>query len=396
MPHALEGVRVLDLATFIAAPMAATLLGEFGAEVIKVEQPGEGDDLRRLGRQVGGVSLWWLSDARNKLSITCNLREPEGQALIRRLVRDTDVVTENFRPGTLERWKLDYETLRAENPGVILVRISAFGQTGPSREKPGFGRIAAAVGGISYLSGYPDRAPVSPGTPTIPDYLAGVMGALGALLALEARHRTGEGQVVDLALYEPIVRILDDAIPVFGALGHVRERIGSRAESAAPHNHFRTRDGCWVAVACTNDRMFGRLAQAIGAPDLPARFPTMRDRLNWRDEVEGPVAAWVADRDATEALALLERAEVPCALVNSIRDLFEDPQVRARENVVAIPEPVLGEVHVPGVVPKLSRTPGEIRRLGARTPGADNEAVYLDRLGLSRAELDGLRARGVI
>ena len=267
-PGALDGLVVLDLATFIAAPMCATLLGEFGAEVIKVEQPGVGDDLRRLGRQADGVSLWWLSDARNKKSITCNLREAEGQALIRRLCRGVDVVAENFRPGTLERWGLWYEALRAENPGLVMVRISAFGQTGPYRERPGFGRIAAAVGGISYLSGYPDRPPVTPGTPTVPDYLAGIMGALGALVALRARERTGEGQVVDLGLYEPIVRILDDAIPVFGALGYVRERIGSAAESAAPHNHYQSRDGRWIAVACTNDRMFARLAKAMGTPDL--------------------------------------------------------------------------------------------------------------------------------
>ena len=287
---ALDGLVVLDLATFIAAPMCATLLGEFGAEVIKVEQPGIGDDLRRLGRQVDGVSLWWLSDARNKKSITCNLRDPEGQALIRRLCRGVDVVTENFRPGTLERWGLGYEALRAENPGLVMVRISAFGQTGPYRERPGFGRIAAAVGGISYLSGYPDRPPVTPGTPTVPDYLAGLMGALGALIALRAREKTGEGQVVDLGLYEPIVRILDDAIPVFGALGHVRERIGSAAESAAPHNHYRSRDGRWVAVACTNDRMFARLARAMGTPDLVAQFSGVRERLARRAELDGLVA----------------------------------------------------------------------------------------------------------
>src|SRR3989449_8264509 len=275
---ALDGVSVLDLATYLAAPLCATLLGEFGADVIKVEQPRVGDDLRRLGRTVapsGGDSYWWFVEARNKKSITCNLRDPEGQALIQRLVAASHVVTENFRPGTLERWNLGWDELSRVRPSLVMVRISAFGQTGPNRERPGFGRIAAAVGGLSYLSGYPDRAPVSPGTPTIPDYLAGIMGALGALLAVEARHKTGEGQVVDLALYEPIIRVLDDAIPVFGALGHVRERIGSRAESAAPHNHFRTRDDRWIAVACTNDRMFTRLADAMGQPDLPARFPRM-------------------------------------------------------------------------------------------------------------------------
>ncbi len=393
---ALDGLVVLDLATFIAAPMCATLLGEFGAEVIKVEQPGVGDDLRRLGRQADGVSLWWLSDARNKKSITCNLREAEGQALIRRLCRGVDVVAENFRPGTLERWGLSYDELRAENPGLVMVRISAFGQTGPYRERPGFGRIAAAVGGISYLSGYPDRPPVTPGTPTVPDYLAGIMGALGALVALRARERTGEGQVVDLGLYEPIVRILDDAIPVFGALGYVRERIGSAAESAAPHNHYRSRDERWIAVACTNDRMFARLADAMGTPDLVERFPGMRDRLGARAELDGLVQAWVGARDAADALAALDAAEVPCALVNSVRDLFDDPQVKARENITTVPVPGLGPVHMPGVVPRLSSTPGAIRFAGARVPGADNEEIYLGRLGLERAEYDRLQGKGVI
>ena len=393
---ALDGLVVLDLATFIAAPMCATLLGEFGAEVIKVEQPGVGDDLRRLGRQSDGVSLWWLSDARNKKSITCNLRHPEGQGLIRRLCRRVDVVAENFRPGTLERWGLGYETLRAENPGLVMVRISGFGQTGPYRERPGFGRIAAAVGGVSYLSGYPDRPPVTPGTPTVPDYLAGIMGAVGALVALRARDRTGEGQVVDLGLYEPIVRILDDAIPVFGALGYVRERIGSAAESAAPHNHYQSRDGRWVAVACTNDRMFTRLAQAMGTPDLVARFPGVRERLASRAELDGLVQAWIGARDATEALATLDAAEVPCALVNSVRDLFEDPQVKARENIAAVPDPSLGTVHMPGVVPRLTGTPGTIRHAGVRELGRDNEEIYLGRLGLDRVEYDRLRAAGVV
>src|SRR5881296_3055949 len=255
---ALAGVTVLDLATFLAAPLCATFLGEFGAEVIKVEQPGVGDDLRRLGASAGGSgsSYWWFVEARNKKSITCNLRDPEGQALIRRLVASTDVVAENFRPGTLERWNLGWDELSRVRPSLVMVRISAFGQTGPNRARPGFGRIAAAVGGLAYLSGYPDRAPVSPGTPTVPDYLAGVFGAVGALAALRHAERTGEGQVVDLALYEPVLRVFDDAIAVYGGTGHVRERIGSGTESAVPHNHYQSRDQRWIAIACTNDRMF--------------------------------------------------------------------------------------------------------------------------------------------
>src|SRR5438876_3821247 len=320
----LDGVTVLDLATFLAAPVCATFLGEFGADVVKVEQPGVGDDLRRLGPSAGGSgsSYWWFVEARNKKSITCNLRVPEGQALIRRLVQGTHVVTENFRPGTLERWHLGWSELASLRPSLVMVRISAFGQTGPNRERPGFGRIAAAVGGLAYLAGYPDRAPVSPGTPTVPDYLAGVFGAVGALVALRHAERTGEGQIVDLALYEPVLRVLDDAIAVYGATGHVRERIGSGTESAVPHNHFLTSDGRWIAIACTTDRMFARLLQAMSRPDLAgdARMRTMPARLENRALVDGLVAGRVGERDAAAALAALEAAEVPSSLVASVRE----------------------------------------------------------------------------
>src|SRR5207245_5617763 len=257
------------------------------------------------------------------------------------------------------RWHLGWSDLAQHRPSLVMVRISACGQTGPKRERPGVGRIAAAVGGLAYLAGYPDRAPISPGTPTVPDYLAGVFGAVGALVALRHAERTGEGQIVDLALYEPVLRVLDDAVAVYGSTGLVRERIGSGAESAVPHTHYRTRDGRWIAVACTNDRMFGRLAVAMGAPDLPGRFPCAADRLAHRDELDALVQRWAAERDASDALAVLDSAEVPCALVNSVRDLFEDAHVKSRENIVAVPEPRLGTVHLPGVVPKLSRTPGE-------------------------------------
>jgi len=397
---ALAGVTVLDLATFLAAPLCATFLGEFGAEVIKVEQPGVGDDLRRLGASAGGSgsSYWWFVEARNKKSITCNLRDPEGQALIRRLVASTAVVTENFRPGTLERWNLGWAELSRVRPALVMLRISAFGQTGPHRARPGFGRIAAAVGGLAYLSGYPDRPPVSPGTPTVPDYLAGVFGALGALLALRHAERTGEGQVVDLGLYEPVLRILDDAIAVYGASGHVRERIGSGTESAVPHNHYRSRDGRWVAIACTNDRMFERLLQALGRPELKgdARMASVSARLEHRELVDGLVAAWVAERDAAEALSVLEAAEVPSSLVASVRDLFEDPQVRARENILSLLAPVVGAVAMPAVVPRLTLTPGRVEHAGPTTPGEHNEEIYAGRLGLSRADLARLRERGVI
>jgi len=399
--QALAGVTVLDLATYLAAPLCATLLGEFGADVIKVEQPRVGDDLRRLGRAVapsGGGSYWWFVEARNKKSITCNLRDPEGQALIRRLVATAHVVTENFRPGTLERWNLGWDELSGIRRSLVMVRISAFGQTGPNRERPGFGRIAAAVGGLAYLGGYADRAPVSPGTPTVPDYLAGVFGAVGALVALRHAERTGEGQVVDLALYEPVLRVLDDAIAVYGGTGQVRERIGSGTESAVPHNHYHSRDGRWIAIACTNDRMFARLLQAMGRPDLTGdpRMTTTPARLEHRTLVDGLVAAWVGERDAATALAALEAAEVPSALVASVRDLFEDPHVRSRENIVSVVLPWLGQIAMPGVVPRLTLTPGRIEAAGPSSPGEHNEEIYGGKLGLSRGELGRLAERGVI
>ena len=397
---ALAGVTVLDLATFLAAPLCATFLGEFGADVIKVEQPGVGDDLRRLGpsAEASGSSYWWFVEARNKKSITCNLRDPEGQGLIRRLVASTDVVTENFRPGTLEGWNLGWSELSRVRPSLVMVRISAFGQTGPRRARPGFGRIAAAVGGLSYVSGYPDRPPVTPGTPTVPDYLAGAFGALGALVALRHAERTGQGQVVDLGLYEPVLRILDDVIAVHGATGRVRERLGSGTESAVPHNHYRCRDGRWIAIACTNDRMFERLLQALGRPELKgdARMASARARLEHRELVDGLVANWVGERDAAEALRVLEACEVPSSLVASVRDLFEDPQVRARENILRLAAPWVGALTMPGVVPRLTLTPGRVERVGPTAPGEHNEEIYGGRLGLSGAELARLRARGVI
>ena len=397
VPTALVGLTVLDLATFVAAPFCCTLLGEFGAEVIKVEQPARGDDLRRLGTPARpGLSYWWLVESRNKKSITCNLREPEGQALVKRLTAGADVLAENFRPGTMERWGLGWDELRSVNPGLVMVRISAFGQTGPYRERPGFGRIAAAMGGLSYLSGYADRPPVTPGTPTIPDYLAGAVGAFGALVALEHRRRSGEGQVVDLGLYEPMLRMLDELVPVYAATGYVRERIGSGTEYVVPHNHYRAGDGRWIAIACTNDRMFERLAGAMGQPTLAAEFPTMASRLERRADLDAMVQTWVGAASASDVLARLDAAEVPCGPVASARELFEDPQVRARENILEMPGPLGDVLAMVGVVPRLTATPGRVESLGPVEVGAHNEEIYCGRLGLSRDDLRALIARGVV
>jgi crotonobetainyl-CoA:carnitine CoA-transferase CaiB-like acyl-CoA transferase len=398
MAHALEGLTILDLATFVAAPFCCTLLGEFGADVIKVEQPVTGDDLRRLGNPAAeGLSYWWLVKSRNKQSITCNLRLPEGQALIKKLVAQADILCENFRPGTMERWQLGYDDLKAVNRGLVMVRIAAFGQTGPYREQPGFGRIAAAVSGITYISGYPDRPPVSPGTPTIPDYLAGTFGALGALIAIQHRHRTGEGQVVDVGLYEPMLRMLDEMIPLYGAQGHVRERIGSGTAYVVPHNHYQAGDGKWIAIACTNDRMFERLVKgAMQQPQLLEEFRTMTERLRRRVELDGLVQHWVGQFTASEVLAKLAAAEVPSSLVNSVQDLFADPHIRARDNILTMPNPLGGLLHMVGVVPKLSLTPGTVESVGPVAVGAHNEEIYCGRLGLSRDDLTALRTRGVI
>ena len=397
-PMAPEGLRVLDIATYVAAPFCAGLLGEFGAEVIKVEMPGTGDPLRVLGTRVDGMGLWWLSESRNKKSVTCDMRTPAGQDLLCRLVGVSDILVENFRPGTLERWNLGYEALARVNPGLIMVRISGYGQTGPYSPRPAFGRIAAAFSGMAYISGYPDRPPVSPGTPTVPDYSAGVFGALGALIAKAYRDRTGQGQVVDVALFEPMLKMLDEMIPAYDRLGYIRERIGSGAEVAVPHNHYRAGDGKWLAIACTNQRMFERLGEAIGRPDLLAdpRFATMTDRLTNREAMDGIVQAWVSQRPRHELMEVLEKAEVPNGPVNNVEDLLADPHIRAREDILEAMAPDGTWLKVSGIIPKLSRTPGRLAWLGPATPGAHNAEIYCGLLGMSREELDALKGQGVI
>jgi succinyl-CoA:(S)-malate CoA-transferase subunit B len=297
----------------------------------------------------------------------------------------------------MEGWNLGYEPLSALNAGLVMVRISAFGQTGPYRNQPGFGRIAAAVSGITYICGDADRPPVSPGTPTIPDYLAGTFGALGALVAIQHRHQSGQGQVVDVGLYEPMLRLLDETIPIYGSTGYVRERRGPAAEHVVPHNHYQSRDGKWIAIACTNDRMFERLVTgAMQQPAILDAFPTKVERLEKRDELDDRVSQWVRQFDADAVLAQLYAAEVPCSLINSVHDLFADPQVRTRDNILQMPHPLGGLLHMAGVVPKLSRTPGSVDSLGPVAVGAHNEDIYCGRLGLSRDDLNTLHAKGVI
>ncbi|MEA2913120.1 MAG: hypothetical protein QOJ15_5201 [Bradyrhizobium sp.] len=394
---ALKGIRVLDLGTFIAGPYCATILGEFGAEVIKVEPPDVGDSLRRLGTNTEcGDTLVWLSESRNKKCITLNLKEERGRELLRQLAAKCDVIVENFRPGTLEKWGLGYDELKRLNPGAVLVRISAYGQDGPMRTQPGFARIAHAFSGLAYLAGEPGRMPVVPGSTSLADYMSGMYGAIGALVALKAREATGEGQCVDLALYESVFRVLDEMVPAFQQNGYVRERMGADTVNVCPHSHYQASDGKWIALACTNDQMFARLADAMGQPELasPARYGDKDRRLAARDEVNRIVAEWMVSLDHTTVLARCAAFDVPASLIFSIADIFEDPQYRARENI-QMTESRIGSLAVPGVVPRLSATPGEIRWLGEGL-GAQNQAIFAGLLGLDGQEIEALRERGVI
>jgi crotonobetainyl-CoA:carnitine CoA-transferase CaiB-like acyl-CoA transferase len=394
---ALKGIRVLDLGTFIAGPYCATILGEFGAEVIKVEPPDAGDSLRRLGTNTEcGDTLVWLSESRNKKCITLNLKEERGRELLRQLAAKCDVIVENFRPGTLEKWGLGYDQLKKLNPGAVLVRISAYGQDGPMRTQPGFARIAHAFSGLAYLAGEPGRMPVVPGSTSLADYMSGMYGAIGALVALRARETTGEGQCVDLALYESVFRVLDEMVPAFQQNGYVRERMGADTVNVCPHSHYQASDGKWIALACTNDQMFKRLADAMGQPELaaPTRYGDKDKRLAARDDVNRIVAEWMASLDHQTVLARCAEFDVPASLIFSIADIFEDPQYRARGNI-RVTESRIGELAVPDVVPRLSATPGEIRWLGNGL-GAQNDEILKNLLGLGSGEIDQLRERGVI
>jgi crotonobetainyl-CoA:carnitine CoA-transferase CaiB-like acyl-CoA transferase len=394
---ALTGIRVLDLGTFIAGPHCATILGEFGADVIKVEPPKTGDSLRRLGTNTEcGDTLVWLSEARNKKCITLNLATDRGRELLRQLATKCDIIVENFRPGTLEKWGLGYDELKKLNRGAILVRISAYGQDGPMRSQPGFARIAHAFSGLTYLAGLPGGVPVVPGSTSLADYMSGMYGAIGALVALQARQTTGEGQCIDLALYESVFRVLDEIAPAFQKFGYVRERMGADAVNVCPHSHYQTKDGKWIAIACTSDAMFARLAEVMEQPELAAahRYGPQALRLAARNEVNVIVAKWVAKLDLETALARCAKGGVPASLIFSIADIFEDPQYRARGNI-KMTDSRVGAIAVPDVVPKLSATPGEIRWLGEGL-GAQNEEIFRGLLGLKDGELNQLRDEGVI
>lgn len=393
----MDGVRILDIATFIAAPHAATILGEFGAEVIKIEHPNGGDPWRRYGTPSArpDSSLAWLTEARNKQSVTLDLRAAKGKELFLRLVGLSDVVCENFRPGTLEKWGLGYDVLSEINPRLILLRVSGYGQTGPYRDRPGFARIAHGVGGLTHLAGLPGGPPVTPGSTSLGDYMTGMYGAIGIMMALRAVEAGGPGQEIDVALYESVFRALDELVPAYAAKGTIRGREGIGTLNACPHGHFECGDGKWLAIACTSDKMFERLCQAMDRPDFAEKYGKVADRLAGREEVDGAVQAWTGSMTREDVLERCVASEVPAGAINSVEDIFRDPQYAARGNLLKLMEPILGEVTVPGVIPKLSRTPGKLKSLGPAF-GSANGKVYGGLLGLTPGEIEGLRAKGVI
>jgi len=397
-PMAMQGIRVIDAATFIAAPFAGTLLGEFGAEVLKVELPGIGDPCRRLGTASdAGDSFSWLTEARNKKSLTLDLRKAEGAAIFKQLVAESDVVCENFQTGTLESWGLGWEDLKAINPRLVMLRVTGYGQTGPYSGRPCFGRIANAFSGLSYLAGEPDGPPMTPGSATLADYGAGLFGALGVLLALRARDITGEGQVVDVALYESMFRLLDELVPAYGAKKIIRRRMGAGTATVVPHSHYPTSDGRWVAIACTTDKIFARLTAAMERPELsaPGAFERMEDRLAHRKEVDDAVAAWTRQLPLAQVIAACDRAQVPCGPVYAIDEIFEDPHYRQRGNLLTVPDERVGELTMPNVVPRLCGTPGAVNSLGPKL-GEHTDSILAAMLDMTPGQLAELKSARVI
>jgi crotonobetainyl-CoA:carnitine CoA-transferase CaiB-like acyl-CoA transferase len=393
----LAGIRILDLGTRIAAPFAATLLADFGAEVIKVELPGRGDFMRQIGPFDGDYSLWWAVEGRGKKSITLDLRKPQGQEVLKRLVAKADVVVENFQPGTLERWGLGYEQLSAIQPGLILTRASVYGQSGPYRDRPGLDRNGIGFGGLLYLTGYKDQPPVRPGI-LLSDYLTGVFNAFAILMALYHRdvHRGG-GQWVDLSLYESDFRVLEHTAAAYDRLGIVRGRDGNRLPNSAPLDNWETSDGEYLCIVAAGDGLFPRLARVMGRMDLldDPRFATLPARVQHADEINAIVGAWVKQHTAAEAEAKLIAAEVPVTRAYSIADIFADPHYAARNNIVTVDDPTIGTIRMQGVYPRLSATPGRITR-GAPCLGEHNEEIYGQLLGMTAEEILALREAAVI
>jgi crotonobetainyl-CoA:carnitine CoA-transferase CaiB-like acyl-CoA transferase len=391
----LTGLRVLDLATLFAGPLAATMLGDFGAEVIKVEHPTKPDPSRGHGPSKDGVGLWWKLLGRNKQTITLDLSKPGGRSALIRLVATADVVIENFRPGTLEKWDLGWAELSAANPRLILTRVTAFGQFGPYAHRPGFGTLAEAMSGFAAITGEPDAPPTLPPF-GLADSIAGLATAYAVMTALSARDRTGEGQVVDMAIIEPILTVLGPQPIWYDQLGHVQPRTGNRSQNNAPRGTYLTADDTWVAVSTSAQSVAERVLRLVGRPELIDEpwFATGADRARHADVLDEAVGTWIAERTRTEVLAAFEKAEAAVAPVQDVRDVMTDPQYAALDTITTLDDPDLGPLRMQNVLFRLSATPGAIRWTG-RPHGADTEAV-LTGLGLTPAELTTLREEGAV
>lgn len=393
----LSGIRVLDASNVLAGPLACQILGDFGADVVKIEHPRTGDSIRGHGRSKDGIGLWWKMIARNKRSVGLDLGEPEGAAVFRRLAATADVVVESFRTGTLERWGLGYDVLSAENPGLVLVRVTGFGQTGPYATRAGFGTLAEAMSGFAAMTGEPD------GPPTLPpfglaDGIAGIAAATGATMALYHRDaHGGRGQVVDLAILEPILTVLGPQTIVYDQLGEVPVRTGNRSLNNAPRNTYRTRDGKWVALSTSTTSVAERVLSLVGHPEVTTAswFGSARGRVAHADELDQMVATWIAERDRDEVLATFEAANAAIAPVYDVADLMADVHVRARETVVGVSDPDLGQLRMQNVLFRLSETPGSIRSTGPAL-GAHTDEVLVGELGMDPAEVARLREKGVV
>lgn len=394
-PGALDGIKVIDAATLFAGPLAAMLLGDFGAEVIKVEHP-KGDPVRNHGYKKDGINLWWKMVSRNKRAITLNLSHAEGQRMMRALAEQADVLIENFRPGTLERWGLAPAELHKLNPGLVIARVTGFGQFGPYSGRPGFGTLAEAMSGFAAMTGEPDGAPTLPPF-GLADGITGLATAAAISFALQARQRTGVGQVIDMAIIEPILTILGPQPSWFDQLGVVQERRGNRSVNNAPRNVYRTKDDRWVAISTSAQNIAERVMRLVGHPEIieEAWFASGAERAKHADELDAMVGGWIAERSFDEVISAFEKAEAAVAPIYDIRHIMEDPQFRALDSVTTIDDPELGALKMQNVLCRLSETPGSIKWAG-RAIGADNEAVYGEWLGLSRERVAELKAEGVI
>ena len=394
----LEGIRILDVSTVIAAPFGATLLGDFGAEVIKVEMPDVGDPLRNLGPYYEGEGLRWPGIARNKKSLTLDLRQEEGKNIFKQLASKSDMIIENFRTGTLEKWGIGYEVLKEINPDLVMIRVTGYGQDGPYAHKAGFGTPATAFSGFTYLHGYPDRPPISPSF-SLTDYVTGIYVAFAAMTALYYRdcQEDGTGQYVDVSLYESMFRMMEFLITDYDQTGTVKERSPGLSGHSAPAGNFMTKDGSWIILVTSSDKTFERLAKAMDREDMltDPRYCTNVMRLQRFDEVNGIVSDWVKTKTKDELQALLDDYGVPMSPIYSIQDIFEDPQYKARENIVEVEHPRLGKVKIPGIVPKFSETPGSIRQI-APDLGEHSEDILSNLLGLDEQRIADLKAKKVI